>query len=703
MAFIDFSKAITQQFANMVKGEATLYLSEVSKDTLWDTYLGSFPEGTNPIYKERTEYDCQCCRSFIRTVGGLVTIVNGELVSIWDVQIGGYYQVVADALSAVVKAAAIDNIFLHTEKVAGVAKNFQQILSGEILTWNHFHVNLPASVVVRGDTIGPKQSESRSTHDVFLRGLQSITTDAIDTTIDLITQNSLYRGEEHLRAVQEFQKFKLKFDKLPKRVEPGTFVVSPSLEQDLFVWANQTATSLAISRIRNTAIGTLLSDLSEDKDLEYAVKSFEQKVAPTNYKRTTSLVTKVMIAKAQAKIEELGLTSALERRYATLEDIKVTNVLHANRVTKKAMNVFETLSSAVPEKVKNFDKVEEVPIAKFLSDILPKAESISVMFENRHAGNLVSLIAPVDPTAHGLFKWSNNFSWSYAGEVADSMRDRVAQLGGRVDGALRFTHAWNHPEVGRNASLMDLHVFMPGSSAHREGCHDSYPSGRRVGWNHRNDNLSGGTQDVDHTAAAAEGFIPVENISFPSLGRMPEGKYVFKIHNWEHRSPTNSGFKAEIEFGGQIFYYNHPQPMKQKEWVTLAEVTLRNGVFTIEHKLASSQSSMSKWNLNSQTFQKVNVVMLSPNHWDGQLGIGNRHYFFMLDGCHNEEKARGFYNEFLSAELEPHRKTMEMVGSKMRTEQSDRQLSGLGFSSTQRAELLCQVNGSFSRVVKIIF
>ena len=58
---------------------------------------------------------------------------------------------------------------------------------------------------------------------------------------------------------------------------------------------------------------------------------------------------------------------------------------------------------------------------------------------------------------------------------------------------------------------------------------------------------------------------------------------------------------------------------------------------------------------------------------------------------------------FLVEDLSQHRKVIEMVGSKMKTDLSDRQLSGLGFSSTQRNSLLCRVKGSFSRVIKILF
>ena len=99
----------------------------------------------------------------------------------------------------------------------------------------------------------------------------------------------------------------------------------------------------------------------------------------------------------------------------------------------------------------------------------------------------------------------------------------------------------------------------------------------------------------------------------------------------------------------------------------------------------------------------VKAVMLSPNYWDEQKGVGNSHWFFMLQGCANEDVARGFYNEFLNNDLLAHRKVLELIGSKVTTAPSEQQLSGIGFSSTQRASLLCRVTGAFTRVVRIIF
>ena len=74
-----------------------------------------------------------------------------------------------------------------------------------------------------------------------------------------------------------------------------------------------------------------------------------------------------------------------------------------------------------------------------------------------------------------------------------------------------------------------------------------------------------------------------------------------------------------------------------------------------------------------------------------------------FDQCKNDGSARGFYNEFLKSEPEPYRKTMELVGAKMRTEEGGEQLSGLGFSVTQRNELTVKVQSSFERILKIKF
>ena len=62
MNFLNVKNAVAAQFNTMtVSGQ--LFLTNVSKDEMWETYLKSFPE--DPIFRERTEHDCNCCKSVI--------------------------------------------------------------------------------------------------------------------------------------------------------------------------------------------------------------------------------------------------------------------------------------------------------------------------------------------------------------------------------------------------------------------------------------------------------------------------------------------------------------------------------------------------------------------------------------------------------------------------------------------------------------
>lgn len=670
--FAGIKTAVAQQFARMSAHD--LFRTGAEKDALWETYLGSFPDGSNPIFRKRSEHDCSCCRQFVRAVGNVVAVIDGELTSVWDITVANpAYQAVADAMAAAAKAHAIDNYFLHTEGKVGTDRNYEDD-DGAVRTWEHFFAPIPNSRVCSKKDIGPKLSETRAQHDVLLRSLMELKLDAVDTVLELIAQNSLYRGEEHRHAVSAFRQVKVAFDALTDG------------DRDAFVWSKISTLPGSVSKIRNTSIGQLLTDLSEDRDMESAVKAFEAMVAPTNYKRPTALVTKAMVEKARATVEDLGLTSALDRRYATLTDITVNNILFADRTAKRAMTggVFDDIAT-VSAKPKTFDKVEEIGIEKFLADIVPKAESIEVLVENRHAGNLVSLIAPADPTAKQMFKWDNRFSWSYQGDFTDSIKERVKKAGGNVAGDLCCRLAWfNHDDL-------DFHMH--------EG-----PASYEIYYGNRGSKSpSGGQLDVDMNAGGGYTREPVENIFYETSSRMTEAVYTLYVHQYARRESTNIGFEAEIDWKGTIHRFVYDKAVKPGEKIIVAGLryTKATGIEIIS-SLPATTASKRVWNLDTENFHKANVVMLSPNHWDGH-GVGNKHYFFMLSGCQNDGTARGFYNEFLKGELDGHRKVFEMVGARMRANESVNQLSGLGFSSTQRNHAIVRVKGAFSRTLKVTF
>lgn len=437
----------------------------------------------------------------------------------------------------------------------------------------------------------------------------------------------------------------------------------------------------SVCRIRNTVIGTLLLDLSEGRDLESAVKSYEAKVAPSNYKRPTALITKGMVEKARKKVEELGFTDSLPRRYAVIDDITINNVLFASREAKAAMDVFDELATSIPVKTQKLGGAEEVPIDRFLTGILPGAETVEVMFENRQANNLVSLIAPVNPDAPTMFKWGNNFSHTYNGELADSMRQRVKNAGGNVEGDLRCSLSWF------NTDDLDLHMVEP--------------DGTKIMYSSKNSRRTGGNLDVDMNAGNPLTTKPVENICYPRREKMAEGRYKLSVHQFSRRNSDNVGFDCEIEFDGTIYSFSYDKLVKG--YITVAEFNYshKDGIKIVKG-LKSDQATKKVWNIDTQKLHKVDAIMFSPNYWDGN-GIGNRHVFFMLEDCKNDGPARGFFNEFLTEELSEHRKVFEVLGSKMKAPESDEQLSGLGFSTTQRNHVYCRVTGESTRLFKVIF
>lgn len=668
MLFKPFGDAVAKQFAKMSSSQ--LFRVDISPDDLWQTYLESFPSGSNPTFKVRTEHDCNCCKQFIRTVGAVVTVKNGVVASIWDVDVDNpNYQAVADALSSLVKSRPLSKPFMHFERTVGTEKSFQQMENG-VHTWDHFCVALPSKYVMPVADIPSWMGDKQSTYDVMQRGLDTITIDSVETVLELIAQNSLYRGEEHVHTLTAFKDL---LENTPTDTD---------INKQSYIWHHVLNSSQTVTRIRNTSIGSLLIDISGGMDLESAVKSFESKVAPTNYKRSSAVVTKGMVDKARADIERLGITSALQRRHAHLDDININNVLFADRSVAAVLgDVFDELVAAAP--CRKMSKVEDIHIEQFISDVLPNVTSIEVLVDNNHINRFVTLIAPDNASSANIFKWDNNFSWSYIGDVTDSIKERVKKAGGSVEGDVCCRLAWDYTD--------DLDFYM------EEPMGDTVYFGTR---GRRSKN--GGMLDVDANGADGMRDDPVENIFYGSRFDMAPGKYVLKVNNYSRRS-DGIGFEVEVELNGTIHNMNYAKVVRGREFITVGTfiVDKQHNIEFIPH-LQTTSASKTVWGLPTQQFHKVSTVMMSPNYWDGS-GVGNKHYFFMIDGCASEGNVRALYNEFLINELNPHRKVIEMIGGKLKTAADPQQLSGLGFSSTQRGELVCRVSGKFTRNIRIIF
>lgn len=681
--FSSFSHIVTASFQKITK-ETNVYVADVDGDVLYTQYLAAFPAGTNPIFKTNTEHDCSCCKQFIRRAGAVVSVSGGKVRTVWDEaaeKAPEFYAEVAKALRDLVRAAGIRDLFrvgLNETQFGAAQTRSLDADTQKALVWNHFTSGeIPR--FHRSSLPDTDRGNFRTTAQVFERGLSELSPDAVDTVLSLISANSLYRGEEHKRSVLEFQKVQREF--LSKK----------DAQKSLFVWSNASSPT---ARFRNTVIGTLVQDLSEGQDVERAVRSFETKVAPQNYKRTTSLITPVMVKKAMETIEELGLEPALERRFAVVSDVLVGDMKWVDGATKPLMkggigDVLMKHASTNSSTGSGEERAEDISLDDFMEKVLPKATSLEVLFKGALAGNLASLTAPVHPEPKQLFRWNNDFAWSYGGNVADSIKERVKKAGGSVTGTLRVSLSWF------NFDDLDLHIRQPAGrgpgSLSGEICYSN-----KRGW-------TGGCLDVDMNAGRGSTREPVENVIWSD--KVPDGPYVVVVNNFQARETENPGFTIEVENAGKTTHFSYNKKVPNRGDIIVCTLHMKNGVVERleagDASVSSSAISTEKWGLPTEKFAKVSAVMLSPNYW-GDNAVGNKHTFFILENAKNEEDARGFYNEFLHPRLEPHRKVFEVIADKTKCRPTEGQLSGLGFSSTKSERFLVRAQvGKQNRIFNI--
>lgn len=656
--------AVAANFKTLAKND--LFVVEYVKDELFQAYLAAFPEN------ERQEHNCNCCKAFFNHYGGIVSIEGGKIRTVWDVKAPDEYAAAIAAVKAIVLSKAIDAPFLSKFAKLGTDSNVALLADGKTKRWTHFFVELPKDKVNRSDaTIASIRGAQVTTKDVFSRALETITNEAVEIVNDLIEQNSLYRGAEFKDQVKRFAKQKADYTALPD-----------AASKSLFAWSNYKEGG----KIRNTAIGTLLVDLSPGVDenkqvtqpleLENAVRKFEAVMAPSNYRRSTALITPKMIAAAQEQLQKAGFSESVKRRHATPDDIPLEHLLFVNRDSTSTDDVFAQMATGAVAKVPK--TIKEVTVDEFVKTVLKDASNVQLFLENGQ--NFMSLIAPVNPEAPTLLSWGNGISWTYQNNQTDVIKEKVKKAGGKVVGELRASLEWF------NYDDLDLHL--------------TDPRGHEICFRNKVDRVSGGNLDVDMNISDGHSRTPVENIVFPEASTMAEGKYTVTVQNFTKRENVDLGFNAQIECKGVVYNLSHPRAVSSREFVEIAtfEYTRKDGIKNLKTKLATSQIGREVAGLSTNNLQKVNMITFSPNHWGEAQG--NKHLFVILDGAKIDEPLRPFFNEYLRSELMDHRKVMEVLGNKLMIEPTEQQVSGVGISLTQvGSSLTFKVDNKFVKVV----
>lgn len=666
--FRPFGKAVHDQYTSMSKSaDGVLVTSAVDSDALWAHYLASFPEGTDPIFRVRSVHDCSCCRNYVKNLGNTVLVKNGKIITVWDDcgKLDFPYNIVGTAMAEFIRNHGIETIFRRGERSYG---NLHTRDGKDPIVWSHFHGSVETKHFEKGST---QTGSAKVNAQVMRRGLEELSPASVAIVAEMIKEDLIYRGAEHAESVKSFQKLQSEYLKKNSRTA-----------KDIFIWENLFTKG---ALFRNTVIGSLVTDISEGIDVEKAVASFEAKVAPANYKRPKAIVTKKMIDDALKTIDDLGVEDALYRRMAQMSDVTINNVIWASRAAKGQMRggigglMLEEASKVSGVLPKEAKASVVMKIEDFIKDIVPDAEKLRIAVDD--PSKMFVLTAASAENAPNIFKWNNNFGWSYAGGLADSdIKARVQKAGGRVtNAAMRFSLAWN------NSDDLDIHVTPP--------------NGKKIYFGNPS-----GILDVDMNAWNISPK-PVENCSW--MKTPADGLYKIFVHNFRRRTADNQGFQVEIESQGSTMVLEC-DTNDTRDTAHTINVTVKNGtVVDVKHGKAYKSSGgfkWEKWGTSGENWHEVSTMLYSPNYWD-ENAVGNKHYFFVSEDVVCDEEVRGIYNEFLKPEFgDKHRRVFEMLGNKTKCPVIDHHLAGFGFSSTRRDSVLVEVTkGKRVQIMEIQF
>lgn len=683
---------------------------------IWSVYLLNFDEAN------RRKNNCNCCRSFMRKYGNIVKLnEDGSFTSIFDIDIDKpelkeYAKSVKAVRDLIHSLPITDRFFAESTQLGQPTTDdyFSLKRKGDVITnYDHLCGKVSQKHVTPKDQIAPKKAFYRDIMFSAKRAAKEISVESIDTVLDLIEQNVLYRGNEVKFKLVAFKDFLVKFNNTPQD------------KRNSLLWSETDRMGAEISTIRTSAIGKLLENLTEgglnDENVQRSLNAYETMVAPSNYRRPTAQVTPAMVEKARKALEESGVLETLERRTVVESDLHVSNLLYTE--PGKVSSFFDKIAEELPVNPNSL-KPTEIDSKKFIEEILPKAQKLELFFGENLQNNLMTLVTS-KYNSKGLFKWSepndpnglfNNFGWDYTGGVTDAIRERVKQMGGKVDGVLRFTAIWNEEGVENNLSSppdLDIHCTIYQNDKHVDHIYFGAPRGNKG---------NSGWLDVDMRGRPNEAN--VENITFDTHAALQSGnKYVFSINNFNNRHHV--GCRVQLQINGEVHTvaYNRMVPFYNHYVEKLIVVTVHkqaNGTLSFtwggDFKSNSSTSttnvsSNSVWGLKTNTFVPVKFVMNSPNHWEQNKNkVGLKHTFFIVDSQKikrdSASNVRGIYNEYLDNSFNEHRKALELIGAKYPVERSADELSGIGVSdatSDSKPSVILRVTDGSTRVYKVNF
>lgn len=383
-----FLKRVEARFAENVRGgDEPLFMT--AADHLPPNHLFSLYLCALPVDRAQ-HHNCQACRKFINTFGGLVTISDdGKTHSaMWHEDDAP--DELKESVAAVrhsVERLAVTGVFKASERVCGTPVTKE---------WHHLALSLPAKMLVNSTVKTAFQQSAEKSEDfkTVLKALSEFTIPMLEQAVKLLKTDSLYRSEKVLGQAEWL--LNLQNARGGRGGNKSTNVI----------WKAIATAPAGFCHPRASMIGTLLEDIAAGMNFDLIAKRFAAKMHPLQYQRPTAPPSDGVIAQAEVIFQKLNAAGSLARRYCRLDEVKKVWSPSPKKEEASKDGLFGHLKSKSSTKDVADIQMPAVKITwdKFRRTVLPEAETIE-LFVPHQPDNYGALVTAVNPDAPPILQW----------------------------------------------------------------------------------------------------------------------------------------------------------------------------------------------------------------------------------------------------------------------------------------------------------
>lgn len=360
---------------------------------LWHIYLDNFD---NAIDRQR--HDCRTCRRFIERFGRLVTInpKTGKTKSaIWDHEKApSKYRASIAAMQKAVESAEVAGVFLSSESCLGTP------VTGE---WTHFAVENTRIYKNKLLTDGQAQAKKKGDYKNVSRAIGELNITDLQQIVELLDSDALYRSEKVLGQAKWLLDLKLATDSIGG-------AGNKRMQKRNIIWKAVSDAPDGFCHPRSSMIGTILDDMESGFCFDDIARRFKEKMDHLQYQRPSAMPKSANIKEAEDIVNKLGVKLSLERRFATIDDMRTIWRPSNRSEDKEGEGVFKHLLGCTNQRRDDVVNSGKITWHKFAKYVLQKARRIEIEVP-RGLSDFIVFLSALYIDSPVIFQWGNHVSW----------------------------------------------------------------------------------------------------------------------------------------------------------------------------------------------------------------------------------------------------------------------------------------------------